>query len=371
MRRNLSIQDIAQAAGVSHTTVSRALRDSPLISLEVRQRVQRIAEEMGYIPNAVAQSLRGARTNTIGLVVTTIADPFVGRVVRGIEEAAQEKNLSLFLSVSNNDPEREIAVIETFRRRRVDGIIVTAARLTPHHEKRLVSASLPTVLINPQAERPPEQLHSVSFDDASGAQLAMRHLLDLGHRAIGYLGAANRPRSNRERLRGYLDALAAAGISPRPEGQRTAPPERRYHTDDVGDGQTMLPALVAAGVTAIFCCNDMMAIGALTACRALGIAVPEQLSLVGFDDVEMAQFVTPPLTTIHQPRLRLGQMAMTMLLDLLSGTPVSSAVLPAALVERGSTAPPPPVPARDLLPADGAGIKKRYQPPAEPGPRSP
>jgi len=365
MRRTISIQDIAQAAGVSHTTVSRALRDSPLISAEVRERIQRMAQEMGYIPNAVAQSLRGERTNTIGLVVTTIADPFVGRVVRGIEEAAQQDNLSLFLSVSNNSPDREVAVIETFRRRRVDGIIVAAAQLTAQHEKRLASASLPTVLINHQAETRPEHLNSVSVDDYSGGLIAARHLLELGHRSIGYLGAANRPRSNRARLQGYRDALRAAGITPRDDWERNAPPEHHYHTDDVRDGQAMLPALVEAGVTAVFCCNDMMAVGALMACRVLGIAVPEQLSIVGFDDIELAQFVTPPLTTIHQPKLRLGQLAMEMLLDLLAGRPVEDHVLPTELVVRASTAAPPVSPPRDWLSAENAiRPDQLFQPPA-------
>lgn len=364
MKRTVSIQDIAQAVGVSHTTVSRALRDSPLISLEVRERIRRMAQEMGYVPNAVAQSLRGERTNTIGLVVTTIADPFVGRVVRGIEEVAQQVNLSLFLSVSNNSPDREVAVVETFRRRRVDGIIVAAAQVTAQHEKRLIGAGLPTVLINHQAETRLEHLHSVSVDDYSGGLFAVRRLVELGHTSIGYLGAANRPRSNHARLQGYRAALRAAGISPREEWERTAPPEHHYHTDDVRDGQAMLPALVRAGVTAVFCCNDMMAVGALMACRSLGIAIPEQLSVVGFDDIELAQFVTPPLTTIHQPKLRLGQLAMEMLLDLLDGKPVSDHILPTELVERGSTAVPPAVPARDLLPAESIiSLGQLFEPP--------
>ncbi len=350
MRKPVSIQDIAQAAGVSHTTVSRALRDSSLISAEVRRQIQQLAEEMGYIPNAVAQSLRGQRTGTIGLVVTTIADPFVGRVVRGIEEVARRDHLSLFLSVSNNDADQEMAVIETFHRRRVDGIIVAAARLTEQHEKRLVAISVPTVLINHQAEFRLEHLHSVSIDDEAGARTAVEHLLAHGHRAIGYLGAGSRPRSNHARLDGYRAALQAAGITPQGDWACVASPDHRYHTDDVRDGQMLLPALAAAGVTAIFCYNDSIAVGALLACRALGIAVPEQLSIVGFDDIELAQLVTPPLTTIHQPRLRLGQLAMEMLLDLLAGRPVEDHVIPTGLVVRGSTASAPPRAARDLRP---------------------
>lgn len=348
-KRTISIQDVARAVGVSHTTVSRALRDSPLISLEVREKVQKLAQEMGYVPNAVAQSLRGQRTNTIGLVVTTIADPFVGRVVRGIEEVAQQYHLSLFLSVSNNDADREVDVIENFHRRRVDGIIVTATQLSEKHAKHLARLDVPTVVINQQAEAKLEHFHSVSIDDYSGARIAIDHLLELGHSAIGYIGAGNRPHSNQSRLKGYRDALTDANIKVAEDWIRIAPKEHRYHSDDVRDGEQLLPDLIAAGVTAVFCFNDSIAVGALLACRLMGISVPEQLSLVGFDDIELAQFVTPPLTTIHQPKLRIGQLAMEMLLDLLNNRPVQDHVLPTNLVLRSSTTSVPSAPVRDIL----------------------
>ena len=133
MRRAVSIQDIAQAAGVSHATVSRALRDNPLISAEVRGTIQRLAGEMGYTPNAVAQSLKGQRSNTIGLVMTSIADPFYGRVARGVDEVAKQAGLDVFLGVSYNNAEQELAVIESFHRRRVDGILTASSRLTNGH----------------------------------------------------------------------------------------------------------------------------------------------------------------------------------------------------------------------------------------------
>lgn len=340
MGKSVSIQDIAQAAGVSHTTVSRALRNNPLISLEVREQIQHLAREMGYVPNAVAQSLRGQRTSTVGVVVTTIGDPFFGRVVRGIEEIAQRENLSIFLSVSNNSPDRELAVIETFHRRRVDGMIVADSRLTDQYEKRLVEFHVPTVLINFQAETKFEHLHSVSSDDYSGASEAMRHLLGMGHRAIGYLGAANRPRSNRIRMQAYFDTLASAGITNSPDWV-CMPPSRAYDpAEDVEIGQQYLSVLVQQGVTAVFCYNDMVANGALMACRRLGVKVPDDISIVGFDDIDLAQYVVPPLTTVHQPKLRLGQVAMQMLLDLLADRMVEDCVLPAALVVRSSTSSP-------------------------------
>jgi DNA-binding LacI/PurR family transcriptional regulator len=336
--RSISIQDIARAAGVSHTTVSRALRDNPVISLEVRKHIQQLASEMGYTPNAIAQSLKGRRSNTIGLVVTSIADPFVGRVVRGIEEVAQKAGVCIILSVSNNNPDQEMNVIETFHRRRVDGIITVASKVSSQYRKRLERIHVPTVLINQQAEAAGELFHSVSVDDYGGARLAVDYLVNLGHRAIGYLGVASRPRSNRQRLEGYRDAMVSAGLAVQEQWIKIAAPTQ---DDDVNDGKNLLHGLVQAGVSAVFCYNDMIAIGALMTCRELGLKVPEQLSVVGFDNVPFAQYITPPLTTINQPKLRLGQMAMEMILGLISGGSVKDSVLPTEMVVRGTTSIPP------------------------------
>jgi LacI family transcriptional regulator/LacI family repressor for deo operon, udp, cdd, tsx, nupC, and nupG len=340
-RRPVSIQDIAEAAGVSHSTVSRALHDSHLISPEVRQRIQELAHEMGYTPNAVAQSLKGRRTNTVGLVVTSISDPFAGRVVRGIEDVAQAANVSVFLSVSNNDPERELEVIETFHRRRVDGVISATAQIRGPYVERLAQIKMPTVLINQQLAAEGERLHCVDADDLGGARQAVDHLLALGHRAVGYIGVSDRLQSSQRRLAGYRASLAAAGVVPDDGWIWTVPARPGFHADDVGAGQALLPELLRAGVTAVFCYNDMIAVGVLLACRELGLSVPDQLSVVGYDDVELARYVTPPLTTVHQPKLRLGELAMQMLLDVLEGRPVANHVLSTELVMRASTAPVP------------------------------
>jgi len=338
MRRTTSIQDIARAAGVSHSTVSRALRNNPLISADVRAQIQRLALEMGYTPNAIAQSLQRQRTNTIGLVVTSIADPFLADVVKGVEEVARTANLSVFLSASHNDPDQEMAVIETLHRRRVDGILVAASRISSDHAAQLARIHVPTVLINSQAEAQYESLHTVGVDDYAGARIAVGHLLELGHRAIGYIGAGNRPRSNRRRLEAYRDMLAEAGAPARPEWVAIAPAEHHLHTDDVLDGQALLAPLVSAAVTAVFCYNDMFAIGALMACRTLGIDVPHELSVVGFDDIDMAQYLVPPLTTIHQPKASLGRTAMRMLLNLLDARSIQNHVLAPTLIQRASAA---------------------------------
>ena len=307
MADRVSIKDIAKAADTTHSTVSRALRDSPLISDATRERVKRLAREMGYTPNAVAQSLQTNRTNAVGLVVTSIADPFLADVVKGVEEVAQPVGLSVFLNASHNDPNQEIQVIETFHRRRVDGILVASSRIGSNHLDRLARIDVPVVLINSEAGEDSDFLHSVTVDDQTGARQAVRHLIDRGHRRIGYLGVRNRPLSNERRRQGYLEALS----------------------------------LLGAGVTAIFCFNDMVATGVLLACKHQDVRVPDACSVVGFDDIDLARYVTPSLTTVHQLKREMGSIAMQMLHDLIEGKAVQNRVLPPRFVRRESTAPPP------------------------------
>ncbi|GAC1429147.1 MAG: substrate-binding domain-containing protein [Ktedonobacteraceae bacterium] len=337
-RQEISIADIARMSGVSHSTVSRALHNNPLISREVRERIQRTAQEMGYIPNAIARSLQNQRTHTIGLITTSISDPFFTDIVKGVEEVTQAAGFSIILSISHNDPEQEMAIIETFQQRRVDGIIVASSRISGMYKERLEQMRIPTVLINSQADAQQKLLHWVAVDDNKGAQLAIEHLLPLGHRAIGYLGIESRPHSNQQRLRGYQQALAAAGIECDASWAIIESGKEASYEEDVALGEAMLPRLLNTGVTAVFCYNDMIAIGLLLACRKSGLVVPQQLSIISFDNIRTAEFVTPPLTTIHQPKVELGHLAMKMLLDLLEARPVEDTILSPTLKVRSSTA---------------------------------
>jgi DNA-binding LacI/PurR family transcriptional regulator len=340
-QHEVSIADIARIAGVSHTTVSRALRGSSLISSDTRERIQHLAEEMGYMPNAIAQSLQTRRTSTIGLVVTSIADPFLSDVVRGVEEVAREAGFSVILSATHNDPDQEIAIIGTFHRRRVDGMLVASSRITSEYGERLARIQVPTVLINSQAESDNQLLHWVAVDDRAGAQRAVEYLIQLGHRAIGYLGVSSRPRSNRQRLLGYQQALAAAGITEREEWITVTQANEASPEEDIAAGRASLPYLLDAGVTAIFCANDMIAVGVLTICQERGIAIPQRLSIVGFDDIRMASYVMPALTTICQPKVEMGRLATQVLLDLLHNLPGQNHLLQSTLIRRASTGPVP------------------------------
>lgn len=338
-QHEISIADIARVAGVSHTTVSRALRGSTLISLDTRERIQRMAQEMGYTPNAIAQSLQKQRTNTVGLVVTSISDPFLNDVVKGVEEVTREAGISVLLSATHNDPDQEMGVMETFHRRRIDGILVASSRITGEYKTRLDRIRIPTVFINSQAESQDSLLHWVAVDDGVGARMAVEHLLQLGHRAIGYLGISSRPRSNQQRLQGYLQALADAGIACDKSWVVISAGIEATHEEDVAIGQAALPALRASGVTAVFCYNDMTAIGVMLACRTQGVKVPEELGVIGFDDIEMASYMAPALTTICQPKLEMGRLAAQVMLDLLNHRTGQSHLLQPALVKRASTAP--------------------------------
>jgi len=329
---SVSIYDIAKRAGVSPSTVSRALEDHTRIGAATRKRIQELAREMNYIPSTVAKSLAKNKTWTIGMVLATISDPFMGRVVEGVEQTALEANFNVFISTSQNDRQREIAVIETLQKRRVDGIIVIASHLFDGSPRFFDRSRVPIVSINEQ--NPGKNMHFVAVDDVHGTGLAVGHLIALGHHRIGYVSIPNRPQSNQHRFKGYQDALEAADIAVDPALIFSS------HTieDHARAGEAGLEPLLAAGASAAFCYNDTAAIGLLAACHKRGISVPGDFSIIGFDDIDLAAYTMPQLTTIRQPRFELGRMAMGMMLALLNGKEPENQILPTELVERQTTA---------------------------------
>jgi LacI family transcriptional regulator/LacI family repressor for deo operon, udp, cdd, tsx, nupC, and nupG len=326
----VTIDEIAKIAGVSRSTVARALKDHPKISHKTKLRVQQIADELGYVPNYVAQSLSISRTKTVGMVVTHASNPFAWKVIEGVEFAAHKHEYSVLFSTARNNRRRELEIIEAFRRRRVDGIIVSSSHMGHLYSADLQEIDIPVVLINEQ--QPGEKLWSVRIDDYKGARLAVEHLIQSGHRRIGYVGTPDRPKSSERRYLGYQTVLAEAGL--------TAGKDLGLHGFADTDFETGMEAaddVLAAQVTAVFCYNDRIALGLMAAMRERSVRVPLDLSIIGFDDVDDAKYAVPGLTTIRQPQLQLGQYAFEMLLDLLADKPVEDKVLPCELVVRGTT----------------------------------
>jgi DNA-binding LacI/PurR family transcriptional regulator len=334
----VSIKDIARLAGVSHSTVSRALRNSPLIPAQTAQRIQQIAREKGYTASAVARSLVTRKTKTIGVVVTSIADPFNGEVVEGLEETANRNGYSVILATSQADPEREISVVRSFQERRVDGILVASSRVGSLYMPLLGEMRIPIVLLNNQY--PGTFVHTVTFDNVDGALQATRHLIQLGHTRIAYVGDRFGLASDTERLKGYQNALAEAGL-PSPE-------ELVAHGDGKAAGAREAAAKLMGAKTppnrrptAVFCYNDMSALGVMEQAEAVGLSIPQDLSIIGFDDLFFTGQLRPPLTTVRQPKKEIGRCAMEQLLALLQGEQADSTTLiKGELVVRGSTAKP-------------------------------
>ncbi|NJM40012.1 MAG: LacI family transcriptional regulator [Anaerolineae bacterium] len=332
----ITIKDIARSAGVAHTTVSRALRGDSRVAPETTERILQLAGKLGYVPNSIAQSLNAQRTMTIGMLVPSIADPVVMDFLEGAETIAQDRGYCIFLSTSRNNQTREFGVIDTFQRRRVDGVIVAAMRGGMQHRHALERIQVPLVVLN--SEEIQDNHPSVDVDNVGGAKLAVAYLLHMGHRRVGYIGAANRPLANAQRHEGYAQTLKQADI--KINRRWVIHPEVKKSDDDIERGRIGLEHCWAAGVTAIFCYNDQIAIGVLNTCYRKGIAVPQQLSIVGYDDIRPASYVNPPLTTVRQPMQQMGSTAMQMLLNMIDQTPVQSTMLAGELVMRASVAPP-------------------------------
>jgi len=329
----VSIKDVARVAGVSHSTVSRALAHSPLIPEKTRRRIERIAQRLGYTPNAIARGLVTQHTRAIGVIVTSISDPFVAEIVRGIEYVAGDRGYRVVLGTSHNDPEREVNAVKALREWRVDAVIVASSRVGALYQPLLKDIGAPIVLINNQSQQNSRLIHSVIVDDVRGGELATQYLLSLGHRVIGHIRGPAGYRATRNRLAGYRRALRQAGVT----YDRTLVVDGDGRADG---GEQILQLLEHSPVpTAVFCYNDMTAIGALRALKRRGVRVPQDLSLMGFDNILFAAYVDPPLTTIAQPMFEMGQSAMQMALTLVQNprAAVQDLLIQGELIVREST----------------------------------
>jgi DNA-binding LacI/PurR family transcriptional regulator len=334
--KRATTRDVAALAGVSQPTVSLVLSGNPRarVASDTRARVLDAARQLGYQPNLLARGLVSRRSYAIGVIVPDLDNPFFTEVVSGAERvAAQEGYAVLLCDARGADLERHL---HTLTARQVDGIILDAgAAAKLDKSDRLVGQNI--VLVDELSGRWP----GVATDAPAAGRLAAEHLLALGHRRLAFVGPATESYGFRMRERGFVAALRERGVSLGSERLRRAPAS-------VAGGMAAMRELLALPETptAVFCANDLVAIGALKVCLNAGVRVPEQLSIVGCDDIEMARVVTPELTTVMVPARGLGARAARLLLERLSGSPqrtrrTGAKPLPVELVVRGTTARAP------------------------------
>ena len=325
----VTIKDIAKIAGVSHTTVSRALRDSPVIAPGTIHRIKTIAAEQGYLPSAMGRGLKTRHSRALGVIVSNLADPFWGEVLQGIEAVLHPAGYSLIVSASRRDKQREKEIVRAMGERRVEGVILCSPPFSPEHGRSLQGYGLPLVVVNNQSAE--DAQYSIYHDNEYGIRLAVRHLIDLGHCKIAFLGNLQGGRTTMERESGYRAEMGAAGLSVPDDfvvmGSESTP----------AGGYSAAEHLVALSErpTAIVCYNDHMAVGVYSALYRAGLSVPRDVSVVGFDNILISAYLTPPLTTFSQPMHHLGAEAARLLLSLLEEQDGETPPAPRAICVRG------------------------------------
>jgi len=337
--KSITIKELALRAGVSHSTVSRALNNHPALARETVERIQQLARELNYVPSHFARGLKTNRSHMLGVIVHRIADPFYSGVLGGIQSVAHQFQYGMFVSAFENDMERQAGLIRGMFGQQADALIIGDSFFTSAHVNEL-GIRVPTVFIhNRAAEALP---HSIYHDDVNATRALTRHLLDLGHCRIAFGGNQRGGLLHQQRREGVVAELETAGLELQKEYDLIAP-----------NGQMSSGALLAKQLlnmperpTAIICFNDMQAIGVMQTLQQANLRIPEDISVTGFDDIPLAEFLYPALTTYCQPIWELGQMAAKVALNLLGenvNKPLVSEPLitmHGRLIVRRSTAPP-------------------------------
>ncbi|MEP7340045.1 MAG: LacI family DNA-binding transcriptional regulator [Acidobacteriota bacterium] len=319
--RHPTLVDIAERAGVAPMTVSRVVNDNGYVSQAMREKVQRAVKELNYHPNGLARSLKRQRTHVVGILLPDIANPFSAQLVSGIQEILQARGYASFICASERSTEREQAGLSALFDHRVDGVIV-ATRETPTGNEwlaRLVERKLPMVLVGREFLHP--QVDRVTADHRKGGYEATKYLISTGHKRIGFVGVSMANGKGLRRFQGYLAALRDHKLSVVEE--RIVGPDTTsgpgYSTQD--DGYQGMKCLLSLSkpLTAVFARNDFTAIGAMCALHDAGLSVPDNVSIVGFDNVPLAAYTSPPLTTVDQPTVEQGRQAASLLLERIDG----------------------------------------------------
>jgi LacI family transcriptional regulator len=331
----VTIREVAEEAGVSIATVSRVLNGRDDVAPETRELVSQIIRDRGYIANRSARGLSAGRTGLVGLLVPLVFPVYFSAIVSGASEALHENDQRVVLSPTGHEHAREVTLIDRLMHGMTDGALIVLPEESSDELARLLEGGYRFVVVDPRLPLD-DRIPSVSAAHASGADQAMRHLLGLGHRRIAAVTGPRGWVATEDRRRGYHAALAGAGILP--------DPGLEFESDfEISGGREAAAKLLdlAEPPTAILAFNDNLAIGVIQAARARGVRVPEDLSVVGFDDVELATIVSPALTTVRQPLAEMGRTAVSLLTRLLENQRIETLHIELAtrLVVRDSTAP--------------------------------
>lgn len=333
-----TLRDVAELAGVHAATASRALNPGTrrLVNAETARKVLRAAETLSYRPNPIARSLKMAKSTTIGLVIPDLTNPLFPPIVRGIEDVLGPAGYNAWIVNTDNDPDRELAQIESLRSRQVEGLIVATARLEHPLLRRLHDEGVNLVLVNRRVEG--VEIPSITADDAAGVSIAVQHLADLGHRRIAHLAGPQSTSTGLVRARAFRHAVRDHGLDDDPALVVSC----EQWTE--AEGARALRALLddGPGFTAVVAGNDLIALGCYDVFAERGIECPRDVSVVGFNDMPFLDKLRPPLTTISVPHYEIGSEAARMLLEAIDGPDrrPRSVLLATSLVVRQSTAAP-------------------------------
>jgi LacI family transcriptional regulator len=331
------LKDIAQHVGVSIMTVSKALRDEPDVSVATKARIKALAKQMGYVPDSSAQGLRTKTTKLFGVIIPSSTNPIYARMIVAIEERAHELGYDILFAHSLNKPEREELCLRRFLSRRVDGLFISPVyrfEAEARIYQEVLASKTPTVLLGPPAAFC-KSFVSVEIEELAASHTATQHLLRLGHKRIAYLtGPPTAPWAH-ERFEGYRRALREAGLEVDDKLVFQA-----GSTIEDGTNAALQMLNENCDATAVQAVSDLVAIGCAETLLAQGLKIPQDISIVGFGNILVTEYFRVPLTTIRQPKHRLGAAAVDIMMSLIRGEKVQSKRLPAELVVRKSSAPP-------------------------------
>jgi len=321
-----TINDVARMAGVSKGTVSKFMNGGRHVSVANKAKIAAAVEKLGFEPNRIAQGLSLKRSHAIGLIVANIGNPFYAELIRGAEDLASGLGYTLLLASTDGEPKRESAIVKAMRQRQVDGVIFASVRLADREVTALAREGMNVVLAS--RHLPDADVDMVLVDSVLGAKMAVEHLIEHGHKRIAYVGGPLSIAQFQDRARGWREALEAAGLA--------APDVYAIHLDtlgiDAGAGAALILLDLPEPPTAIFAATDNLAFGVLKTCNQRNCHVPEQLALIGFDNVSFGEIALSPLTSIDGSGHELGRRAMRMLVDRIERQPDSVKQRPARMI---------------------------------------